>query len=256
MRSHYQCHDRGNNRTMGVRQRRFERRVEKRHTYKVRLIRLVMVALGFDGENVVPVVSNVIDRHEIATVTPTRPGRTEAGVVLMVTSALTVAAIGLRSASLVGWLMIAAGGVIVAQGIPRRETGGRVLTAASGLLYIITGLLIIVHPEATPLARAFLVAGFLVVQGIVRLLAAVIRASGATLAHAITCMLLGFVTGIWAQAHLVVAMLLGMAGHRWTPPGLRVIGLFIVVDMLLAGWPLLASARSAVSSPRSGPSRS
>jgi hypothetical protein len=69
--------------------------------------------------------------------------------------------------------------------------------------------------------------------------------SGRAFGHAVMCLAMAFVTCVWALQHLVIALVAEpIAWRRWPTPGLRVIGLFVVVDLLLWGWSLAAPHRN------------
>jgi uncharacterized membrane protein HdeD (DUF308 family) len=133
---------------------------------------------------------------------------------------------------LLGWILVIGG---IAQGIhafTARGWGGVVLELLSALLYLAVGALLLVNPVEGALALTIVLAAFLVVEGIFKIVMAWrVRAHprwGWLLASGILSLVLGAL--IWAQ---------------WPSSGLWVIGLLVGVHLLFTGWALIMLALAA-----------
>jgi len=166
-----------------------------------------------------------------------RDGQFRTGVILLVIAALTASAIVARSAPLMGSLMIVAGIVIfAAQPRPQR----RVLHGVGATLYVVVGLVLVLQADASRVVLALIVALFLGFQGIFRIVTGTASddPSRSRAIQGVIGLVLGAVTVAWAGQQLVVGLIFGMMTlQRWPAPGVRVIGLFIVIDMVFAAWP-------------------
>jgi uncharacterized membrane protein HdeD (DUF308 family) len=133
---------------------------------------------------------------------------------------------------LLGWILVIGG---IAHGIhafTARGWGGVVLELLSALLYLAVGALLLVNPVEGALALTIVLAAFLVVEGIFKIVMAWrVRAHprwGWLLASGILSLVLGAL--IWAQ---------------WPSSGLWVIGLLVGVHLLFTGWALIMLALAA-----------
>jgi uncharacterized membrane protein HdeD (DUF308 family) len=121
-----------------------------------------------------------------------------------------------------GVLLIIAG---IAQSIGAfwsREWSGFFLSLLSGILYLVVGVMFVLHPGAAALALTLLLAAFLLVSGVFRIVAAFslrLPHWGWPLVSGILNVLLGLL--IWAQ---------------WPLSGLWVIGLFVGIELIFGGW--------------------
>lgn len=115
------------------------------------------------------------------------------------------------------------GGII--QGInafKTRKGGGFLVNALSAILYVIVGLLLIMHPAIGAITLTLLIAVVFTISGLFRIIAALSHRYahwGWMLFNGIITLALGLM--IWAQ---------------WPVSGLWVIGLFIGIDLIIAGW--------------------
>lgn len=131
----------------------------------------------------------------------------------------------LASVIFFGWLLIFAGILQSAHAFGIRQWGGFFADLLFGLLYIVVGLMMILHPAAAAIELTLLIALFLFIGGIFRIaLAASIR----------------FHHAMWLVIHGVINILLGiLIWRQWPLSGLWVIGLFLGIDMLFNGWTLI-----------------
>jgi uncharacterized membrane protein HdeD (DUF308 family) len=167
------------------------------------------------------------------------------GILLLLVAALTVGAIVWRSAVLVGALALVAGAVQFLHGA-RRQQRIESVHVASGLVYVLVGVVVVTHTAENRLALALLATLFLAAQGIIRLVLPGEGSSRLVVIHAVVALVLALITGLWALQQGVIGVVLGVLTWRdWPPPDLRGVGLFIVVDMLFCAACLIATRRDA-----------
>ena len=147
------------------------------------------------------------------------------GVVAM--AAPVVATIAIQV--MLGWLLVISG---IAEGIHAfmvKEWRGFLLELLSAVLYLGVGLLLLVDPLKGALALTLILAVFLLVEGIFKIITAFRvrdhRGWGWLLASGIVSVVLGVM--IWAQ---------------WPASGLWVIGLLVGIQLLFTGWSLVMLA--------------
>ncbi len=121
-----------------------------------------------------------------------------------------------------GWLLIFAGLFEVVHGFARRAWGGFFVNLMGGLLYAVTGLLMVSHPGVAAVTLTLMIAMVLIVAGTFRIFVA-------------------FSTPMHHRGWLVLngAISLFLAFcimSSWPVSGLWVIGLFIGIDMIFDGW--------------------
>ena len=113
----------------------------------------------------------------------------------------------------------------VAQGFNAIKThrgGAFLVTALSAILYFVIGLLLVMHPAVGAITLTLLIAAFFTISGLFKSIAALYYRSahwGWLLLNGVITLALGLM--IWAQ---------------WPISGLWVIGLFIGIDLIMAGW--------------------
>ena len=134
--------------------------------------------------------------------------------------------------ALLGWILIIGG---IAQGVHAfmvKSWGGFLFELLSALLYLAVGALLLVNPVEGALALTIVLAAFLVVEGIFKIIMAWrVRGHprwGWLLASGILSLILGAL--IWAE---------------WPSAALWVIGLLVGVHLLFTGWALLMLALAA-----------
>jgi uncharacterized membrane protein HdeD (DUF308 family) len=147
------------------------------------------------------------------------------GVVAM--AAPVVATIAIQV--MLGWLLVISG---IAEGIHAfmvKEWRGFLLELLSAVLYLGVGLMLLVDPLKGALALTLILAVFLLVEGIFKIITAFRvrdhRGWGWLLASGIVSVVLGVM--IWAQ---------------WPASGLWVIGLLVGIQLLFTGWSLVMLA--------------
>jgi uncharacterized membrane protein HdeD (DUF308 family) len=147
------------------------------------------------------------------------------GVVAM--AAPVVATIAIQV--MLGWLLVISG---IAEGIHAfmvKEWRGFLLELLSAVLYLGVGLLLLIDPLKGALALTLILAVFLLVEGIFKIITALRvrdhRGWGWLLASGIVSVVLGVL--IWKQ---------------WPTSGLWVIGLLVGIQLLFTGWSLVMLA--------------
>jgi uncharacterized membrane protein HdeD (DUF308 family) len=150
------------------------------------------------------------------------------GVIAIGTPAVATIAVQI----MLGWLLIIGG---IAEGIHAfmaQGWRGFLLELLSAILYLVVGVLLLVNPVAGALALTVVLAVFLIVEGIFKIIMALRvrdhRGWGWLLASGILSAILGVL--IWAQ---------------WPASGLWVIGLLVGIQLLFTGWALVMLALAA-----------
>src|SRR5271156_3566016 len=126
------------------------------------------------------------------------------------------------SVMFIGWILLFAGIFEVVHGFARRAWGGFFINLMGGLLYAVTGILMVTHPGLAAATLTLMIAMLLVVAGTFRIVVA-------------------FSTPIhhrgWLILNGVVSLLFGIyILSTWPASGLVIIGLFIGIDMIFDGW--------------------
>ena len=149
----------------------------------------------------------------------------------LVMVALGLVAIGwsslatLASVLFVGWLLIVAGVTETVFAFQERCWSGFFLDLLAGLLYLATGVLIVVNPGAAAVTLTLLIAFFLVLGGLFRILFAISTRVP---------------NWGWLTLHGAINVALGvLIWNQWPLSGLWVIGLFLGIDLTLNGWTLV-----------------
>jgi uncharacterized membrane protein HdeD (DUF308 family) len=131
-----------------------------------------------------------------------------------------------------GWILVIGG---VAEGIHAfmaQGWRGFLFELLSAILYLVVGVLLLVNPVGGALALTVVLAVFLIVEGIFKIVMALrVRDHGGwgwLLASGILSLVLGFL--IWAE---------------WPASGLWIIGLLVGIQLLFTGWSLVMLALAA-----------
>ncbi|MDG2304030.1 MAG: HdeD family acid-resistance protein [Candidatus Binatia bacterium] len=160
------------------------------------------------------------------------------GIVLIVLGTIAISSsllMTIASIVLLGWLMVFGGLAEAIHAFWRKDWGGFFLDLLGGVLYFVVGGMLLANPAASAVALTLIIAMFLIIGGIFRIVAAlagkpphwgwVLLSGGMSLA-------LGLM--IWAE---------------WPVSGLWVIGLFVGIEMLFNGWSLVMLSLSAKNLP-------
>lgn len=126
------------------------------------------------------------------------------------------------SIMLLGVFLLGAGVVQIVQAFMARKWSGLFFSLLVGILYLITGFLCVSKPAATAMGITLWIAAFCFIAGLFRMIYALI---------------LQFDQWGWVFFNGLVTFILGaMIYSDWPLSGLWVIGLFIGIDMIMAGW--------------------
>ena len=121
-----------------------------------------------------------------------------------------------------GFLLAGAGIVQVVQAFMARQWSGLFLSLLLGVLYLVTGAICVMRPAEAAINITLLIAGFCFATGLMKILASLI---------------VRFEHWGWIFFNGLVTFILGlMIYNQWPYSGLWVIGLFVGIDMVLAGW--------------------
>lgn len=130
-----------------------------------------------------------------------------------------------------GWIIIFGGFMQVFAAFYARHWSGFFLHLAAGILGVIVGFMLIVHPAVGAAAVTLLMAVYFLVSGAIRIVAAV--------AHR-------FEHWGWALLNGIVTLVLGaIIWSQWPAAAFWVLGLFVGIDLILAGWTLISLAMVA-----------
>jgi uncharacterized membrane protein HdeD (DUF308 family) len=154
------------------------------------------------------------------------------GILLSVLGLLLIAAPALGTLAvdlLVGWFLIIGGIAQLIHAFMEKAWRGFLLEVASGMLYLVVGLLLLFYPMAGAQALTIFLAAFLLIEGIVRI-AMALRLRPA---QGWGWLLFGGIVTV------VLALLIWM---QWPASALWVIGLLVGINLLFTGWSLTMMA--------------
>jgi uncharacterized membrane protein HdeD (DUF308 family) len=146
--------------------------------------------------------------------------------ILMVTlgtvALFLIPAATIGTALVLGWLLVISGVMEMIHAFRVRRWGGLFLHLIGGVLGILIGLLIVTHPIAGAVVWTLLLASFMVVIGLFRLLAAIS---------------LRFPNWGWALFDGIITLGLGiLLWAQWPWSGIWFLGLAVGISLILRGW--------------------
>jgi uncharacterized membrane protein HdeD (DUF308 family) len=156
------------------------------------------------------------------------------GILMIIVGTLALGSyvmVTLFSMIFLGWLMIFAGVVEAVHAFWKKEWGGLFLNLLVGVLYIVVGFMVLANPTASAMTLTLIMAIFFILDGIFRIIIAVTMHYprwGWMLLNGIVTLTLGII--IWQQ---------------WQQLGLRIIGLFIGIDLIFSGWAWVMLSQAA-----------
>ena len=131
-----------------------------------------------------------------------------------------------------GFLLLFGSGVQLMQAFRAEAWKGRVWHVLIALVYIVGGFIAVTEPVIAGMTLALLIAWTLIVIGVLRLFMA-LQMRGAN----------GW---LWTLVGGVLSVVLGiMIINEWPQSGLWVIGLFVAIEILFAGWTQIMLALAA-----------
>lgn len=156
------------------------------------------------------------------------------GALLAVVGALAISSSGLTTflaVRILGWSLLVAGAIEMGGAFYHDRWRGFSLALVAGILYVVIGTAVVTNPARSAMALTLLVAVFLVVQGLLRIVL--------SLSHRDP----GWA---WTLFHGVVSLALGaVVWTGWPVSGSWVLGLFVGVEVLLTGISLAMLAITA-----------
>jgi len=137
---------------------------------------------------------------------------------------------------LFGFVLLASGVAVIINSFWSGKWSGMLLHLLMGILYVVVGVIIIDQPLESALNLTLLIALFLMVSGIFRMVFAIIeRFSGWG----------------WVLLNGGVSLMLGLIIYKeWPASGLMVIGLFIGIDLIFNGWAWIMLSLAARNAPK------
>ncbi len=147
------------------------------------------------------------------------------GILMIIVGTLALSSyvmVALFSMIFLGWLMIFAGVVEAVHAFWQKAWGGLFLNLLVGVLYVVVGFMVLANPTATAMTLTLIMAIFFILDGVFRIIIAIATRFpqwGWMLFNGIVTLILGII--IWQQ---------------WQYFGLRIIGLFIGIDLIFSGW--------------------
>ncbi|QDU95120.1 HdeD family acid-resistance protein [Lignipirellula cremea] len=160
------------------------------------------------------------------------------GVLLVVCGLVAIGssvAATLFSMILLGSLLLVSGAGEVVVALTARSWGGFFVNLLIGVLYLVTGMLVVTSPVAAAEALTLLFALSLLFSGVLRIVLAISSR---------------FHHWVWMLLNGVISVALGMMiWSRWPLSGLWVIGLYVGIELLFNGWSLVMLGLAAKNLP-------
>ena len=143
-------------------------------------------------------------------------------VILGTVALFLIPAATIGTALVLGWLLVISGVMEMIHAFRVRRWGGLFLHLIGGVLGILIGLLIVTHPIAGAVVWTLLLASFMVVIGLFRLVAAIS---------------LRFPNWGWAVFDGIITLGLGiLLWAQWPWSGIWFLGLAVGISLILRGW--------------------
>jgi uncharacterized membrane protein HdeD (DUF308 family) len=121
-----------------------------------------------------------------------------------------------------GWLLFIAGMFEIVHGFARRRWSGFFVNLLGGVLYVVTGFIVLINPGLAAITLTLLIAMLFFATGVFRIVIALTT----PLHH----------RG-WLVVNGVISIVLGLSLWRaWPMSGFWAIGLFVGIDMIFDGW--------------------
>lgn len=147
------------------------------------------------------------------------------GILLVIIGAMAVGAsvfTTLLSVVLLGVLLVVGGIAKIGYAVWLRRWSGFIPNLLVGILYVVVGGYTLYHPAASAIALTLLIAILFLISGIFRVSSA---------------LMLQFENWGWVLFSGLISIVLGaMILAEWPESGLWVLGLFLGIDLIFAGW--------------------
>jgi uncharacterized membrane protein HdeD (DUF308 family) len=143
-------------------------------------------------------------------------------IVLGVVALFTIPVATLAAVLVLGWLLVFSGVVEAVHAFRVHSWGGAILHIVAAVLGIIAGMLVVTHPVAGALVWTLVIASFLSIVGVFRIVSA---------------LWLKYVNWGWALVDGLITLTLGiMVWAAWPVSGLWFLGLALGISLLFRGW--------------------
>jgi uncharacterized membrane protein HdeD (DUF308 family) len=133
---------------------------------------------------------------------------------------------------LVGWLLVVGGLAHLLDAFQSRKWGGFFLELLTGALYLIMGIVLLMHPLRGVLTLTMLLGIFFLIEGIFKIVLAIelrkIWSWGWMLMNGILALVLG-----------------GLIWNQWPSSSAWAIGLLVGIDLLFGGWTMIILSLAA-----------
>lgn len=147
------------------------------------------------------------------------------GILMLLLGIIAIAAefvATLLTVTFLGWLLVFAGVASIVHSFATHRWGGFFLSLLTGLLYLGVGLLMVFRPLVGAVSLTLLIASFFIVNGIFRI---------------VTSLTYRMPHFGWVLLNGMIAVLLGvLIWMQWPASALWVIGTFVGIEMIFAGW--------------------
>lgn len=121
-----------------------------------------------------------------------------------------------------GFFLLAGGISAIVSSFWAGRWGGMLTHLLMGILYTLTGFLVIDQPEASAIGITLIISMFLMIGGMFRVIFSLVER---------------FLGWNWVLLNGIVTFMLGLLIYKgWPASGLWVIGLFVGIDLIMDGW--------------------
>lgn len=128
----------------------------------------------------------------------------------------------LFTVAFLGVILLIAGAIEIVYAFWAHRWGGFFLQLFTGLLYLVTGALLLWHPAAAAIGITLFMALMFIVSGLAKMAGSLVYR---------------FHDWIWIFISGIISVILGaMILAEWPQSGLWIIGLFVGIDLIFHGW--------------------
>jgi uncharacterized membrane protein HdeD (DUF308 family) len=147
------------------------------------------------------------------------------GVVLILVGTLALGAAVLATIASVlffGWLLLISGAIEVGYAFRQPKWGGVILHVVNGVLGVVAGFILVLHPTSGAVVLTLLMAMFFMIGGLFRI---------------ITALLMRYPHWGWVLLNGLITLVLGVMIWRQLPEAaVWIIGMFVGIDLIFCGW--------------------
>jgi len=147
------------------------------------------------------------------------------GIVLILAGTLALGAAVLATIASVlffGWVLLIAGAIEVGYAFSQPKWGGVILHVVNGVLGVVAGFILVLHPTSGAIVLTLLMAMFFMIGGLFRI---------------ITALLMRYPHWSWVLLNGLITFVLGVLIWRQMPgAAFWIIGMFVGIDLIFVGW--------------------